>query len=50
MYSCSLNYEEEDQKLSNEIHVVLNWFRINRMVADPQKCQKMFLRSTIDNS
>ena len=34
IYSCSLNYEEANQKLSNEIHIALNWFRINRMVAN----------------
>lgn len=42
-YSCSLNYEESNQKLSNNIHTVLNWFKINSMVANAGKFQVMFL-------
>ena len=30
--------------------MILNWFRINRMVANPGKFQIMFLGSNIDNS
>ena len=29
---------------------ILNWFRINSMVANPGKFQTMFLGSNIDNS
>ena len=43
--SSSLNYEEAHQKLSNDTNIVLNWFRINNMVANPGKFQKMFFRS-----
>ena len=49
IYSSSLNYEESNQKLSNVTYVVLNWFRINIMVANPGKFQ-MFLGSSIYNS
>ena len=37
MYSCSLNHEEAHRKLSNATLIVLNWFRINSMVASPVK-------------
>ena len=36
-YSCSLNYEEAHRELSNDTHIVLNWFRVNSMVANPGK-------------
>ena len=49
IYSCSLNYKEAAHKLSNDTHIVLNWFKVNSMVANPGKFQ-MFLRSKIDNS
>ena len=50
IYSCSSNYEEATQKLSADTHLVLNWFRINSMVANPSKFQVMFLESNIDNN
>ena len=50
IYSCSLNYKEAVHKLSNDTHIVLNWFKVNSMVANPGKFQIMFLRSKIDNS
>ena len=50
IYSCSQNFEEATLKLSNDTHLILNWFRINSMVANPGKFQIMFLRSNIDNS
>ena len=50
IYSCSSNYEEATQKLSADTHLVLNWFRINSMVANPSKFQIMFLGSNIDNN
>ena len=50
IYSCSSNYEEATQKLSADTHLVLNWFRINSMVASPSKFQIMFLGSNIDNN
>ena len=36
-YSCSLNYKKGAHKLSNHTHVVLNWFEVNSMVANPSK-------------
>ena len=50
IYSCSSNYEEATQKLSADTHLVLNWFRINSMVANPSKFQIMFLGSNIENN
>ena len=29
IYSCSLNYKEAAHKLSNDTHIVLNWFKVN---------------------
>ena len=49
IYSCSLNYKEEAHELSNDTNIVLNWFKVNSMVASPGKFQ-MFLGSKIDNS
>ena len=46
---CSLNYEEAHRKLSNDADIVLNWFRINSIVANSGKFQ-MFLGSSINNS
>ena len=48
IYSCSLNYKEAAHKLSNDTHIVLNWFKVNSMVANSGKFQ-MFLGSEIDN-
>ena len=28
LYKCSLNYKEANQKLYNDTHIVLNWFRV----------------------
>ena len=50
IYSCSPYFEEATLKLSNDTHLILNWFRINSMVANPGKFQLMFLGSNIDNS
>ena len=50
IYSSSLNYEEAHRKLSNDTHIVPNWFRINSMVANPGKFQIIFLRSSINNN
>ena len=49
IYSCSLNYREVAHKLSNDTHIVLNWFKVNSMVANPGKFHIMFLVSKIDN-
>ena len=46
--SCSPYFEEAILKLSNDTHLILNWFRINSMVANPGKFQIMFLDSNID--
>ena len=50
IYSCSPYFEEATLKLSNDTHLILNWFRINSMVANPGKFQIVFLGSNIDNS
>ena len=50
IYSSSLNYEEAHRKLSNDTHIVPNWFRINSMVANPGKFQIIFIRSSINNN
>ena len=50
IYSWSLNYKEAAHKLSNDTPIVLNWFNVNSMVANPGKFQTMFLGSKIDNS
>ena len=50
IHSCSLNYKEAHQKLSNDTHIVPNCFRINSMVANPGKSQIVFLRSSINNN
>ena len=50
IYSCLLNYKEAAHKLSNNTYIVLNWFKVNSMGANPVKFQIMFLGSKIDNS
>ena len=50
IYSCSLNYKETAHKLSNDKHIVLNWFKVNCMVANSGKFQIMFLGSKIDSN
>ena len=50
MYSCSPNFEKGTLKLSNDTHLILNWFRIKSVVANLGKFQIMFLGSNIDNS
>ena len=50
IYSCSPNFEEATLKLSNDTHLILNWFRINTMVGNLGKCQIMSLGSNIDTS
>ena len=50
IYSSSLNYEEAHRKLSNDTHIVPNWFRINSVVANPGKFQIIFIRSSINNN
>ena len=50
IYSCWLNYKEAVHKLSNDTHIVLNWFKVNNIVANPGKFQIMVLGSKIENS
>ena len=50
IYSCPLNYKEATHKLSNDTYIVLNWIKVNSMVANLGKFQIMFLGSKIDNS
>ena len=47
IYSCSPNFGEATLKLSNDTHLILNWFRISSMVANPGKFQIMFLGSNM---
>ena len=47
IYSCSPYFEEATLKLSNDTHLILNWFKINSMVANPGKFQIMLLGSNI---
>ena len=49
IYSSSLNCEEAHRKLSNDTHIVPNWFRIDSMVGNPGKFQIIFIRSSINN-
>ena len=49
IYSCSPNFEEATLKLSNDRHLILNWFRINSMVANPGKFQIVSWVKNIDN-
>ena len=50
IYSCSRYFEAATLKIYNDTHLILNWFRINSMVANPGKFPIMFLGSNIDNS
>ena len=50
IYSCSLNYKEAHRKLSDNTHIIPNWFRINSMVANPGKFQIVFVGSSINNN
>ena len=50
IYSCSLNYKEAAHKLSNDTYIVLNWFKVNSMVANHGQFQIMFFGSKIDNN
>ena len=50
IYSCSLNYKEAAYKLYNITYIVLNWFKVNSMAANPGKFQIIFRGSKIDNS
>ena len=43
IHSCSPNFEEAALKLSDVMHLIFNWFRINIMVGNPGKFQIMFL-------
>ena len=50
VYSCSLSYKEAAHKLSNDTYIVLNWFKVNSMVANHGQFQIMFFGSKIDNN
>ena len=47
IYSCSVTKNKANQKIKNDIHVVLNCFRTYSMVANPGKFQIMFLHVNI---
>ena len=32
--SCSLNYKEGAHQLSNDTHIILDWFKVNSMAAN----------------
>ena len=44
IYSYSLNYKEAAHKLPKDTYIILNWFKVNSMVANPCKFQIMCLR------
>ena len=48
--SCSLNYKEEHRKLSDDTHIIPDWFQINSMVANLGKFQIIFIGSSINNN
>ena len=50
IYLCSPNFKEATVKLSNDTHLILNWIRIDSMVANLGKFQIMFLGSNTDKS
>lgn len=45
-YSFSLIYEEANQKLSHDMHIILSWSRVDSVVANPGKFKIKFLGST----
>ena len=47
IYSCSPYFEEATLKLSNDTHLILNWFRINNVVANPSNFRLCFLVQTL---
>ena len=49
IYSCSLNCEGAHRKLSDNTHIIPNWFWINSMVANPGKFQIIYIESSINN-
>ena len=50
MFTCLLNCEEAHRKLSNNTYIVLNWFQIYSMVANPRKFQIIFLGPSATNN
>ena len=46
IYSFSLKYEEANQKLSHDMHIILNWSTVDSVVANPGKFKIKFLGST----
>ena len=43
IYACGMSFERVLNRLSNDIKRLENWFKINSMVANPDKFQVMFL-------
>ena len=43
IYSFSLKYEEANQKLSHDMHIILNWSRVDSVVPNPGKYKIKFL-------
>lgn len=46
IYSFSLKYQEANQKLSHDMHIILNWSTVDSVVANPGKFKIKFLGST----
>ena len=46
IHSFSLKYEEANQKLSHDMHIILNWSTVDSVVANPGKFKIKFLGST----
>ena len=43
LYSCDISFEAVVQKLLSDVPIVIEWFRFNEMVVNPEKLQVMFL-------
>lgn len=57
LYACDISFELVLRKLLSDVPVVIDWFRVNEMVVNPEKFQVMFLGCdeqnvsiTIDNN
>ena len=48
LYACDTNLNQVKARLNNDVETVMNWFRFNSMVANPDKFQTMFLGDNIN--
>ena len=49
MYACDSTLEMVFSRLQKDVDEVINWFKINSMVANPEKFQIMFLGAKAEN-